>query len=217
MELAGILFDLDGTLVDTERESAEAMARALAEGQGIEITQKERDLIIGRSWVEIHRDLQRAYPQLEWDVHAMIAETASRRELVFEEVGITVLPGAVATVERFSHLPLGLVTGSSRVEAQQALRALDLEQAFGAVFASEDVPTSKPHPGGYLAAADKLGVDPARCLVIEDSTPGIAAGRAAGARVVAVKVGNFAGHDQSSAHRIIETLEELTGALIESL
>lgn len=214
MEVQAILFDLDGTLVDSERESAEAMARALKEEQGIEIEQADRDFIVGRSWVQIHDQLCKRYPQLAMSRDALIAATAAKREDVFAEVGLTILPGAREAVARFSHLPLAIVTGSSRVEMKQALKALDLVEAFAITIASEDVHTSKPAPDGYLQAARTLGVDPTCCLVIEDSSAGIAAGIAAQMSVVAVSVGNYADHDQGAAHHQIETLDELTEALL---
>lgn len=217
MKPVAILFDLDGTLVDSERESAEAMARALRQGQGIVVEQQDRDFIIGRSWVQIESHLRDRYPSLQWSRTQLIAETARRREEVFAESGVTILPGALSALRRFSHLSLGLVTGSSRSEARQSIRALGAESTFQAVIAAEDVPTSKPDPAGYRRAAELLGAPSGECLVVEDSAPGIAAGRAAGMRVVAVRAGNFAGHDQSAAHRIVETLEELDAAFVEAL
>jgi len=88
---------------------------------------------------------------------------------------------------------------------------------FDVIVASEDVARSKPSPDGYLSAIQQLGVLAHECLVLEDSVAGIAAGRAAGCLVVAVRAGNFAGWDQSGAHRIIETLEELTPSLVDEL
>lgn len=217
MSVQAILFDLDGTIVDSERESAEAIARALRAGLGIEITQAERDFIIGRSWVEIYANLQRGHEGLSWSRDQLIAKTAAERANVFAEVGITILPGAVEAVRRFSHMPRALVTGSSGVEAQQALDATGLAAEFDVVFVSEDVSESKPHPEGYLTAAAALKVEPAACVVIEDSEAGIAAGVAAGARVIGVRAGNFHGQDQSAAHVIIDTLDELTETLLVEL
>jgi len=217
MAIRAILFDLDGTLVDSERESAEAMARALEAGQGITIGQDDRDHVIGRSWVDIHRSLQSRYPSLAWTLSELIAETSVIREKMFEESGIEPLPGALGALERFAHLPKAIVTGSSRAEAEHALRSLAIRHHFDALFAAEDVPTSKPHPAGYLSAAQALQVDPAHCVVLEDSTAGIAAGRAAGAWVVAIRQGNFANQDQSQAHRIIDSLDEVTADLLEEL
>src|SRR5437870_3587651 len=94
-----VLFDLDGTLVDSERETAEAMARALARGLGVVVDQDDRDFIIGRSWIAIYDRLVARYA-LGWTRAEVIAATTAAREEVFAEVGITVLPGARDAVAR---------------------------------------------------------------------------------------------------------------------
>ena len=203
----GYLFDLDGTLVDSERESGEAMARALLHGLGIAITQDDRELVIGKSWVSIYENLVARYP-LAWTRDKLIAQTAREREDVIAEQGITVLPGARDVLRFTRDAPRALVTGSSRVEATQVLPLIGPDAVFEIIYAAEDVPRSKPHPDGYLLALGRLGLPPHRCIVIEDSVAGIAAGRAAGCIVVAIRAGNFGGWDQSGAHRILDTLEE---------
>ncbi|HLL23168.1 MAG TPA: HAD family phosphatase [Kofleriaceae bacterium] len=204
--IRGYLFDLDGTLVDSERETAEAMARAFERGQGITLAQYDRDFIIGRSWMAIYDSLKSRYPQMTWT-----------RDEVFAEIGVTVLPGARAVLEWTAGKPRGLVTGSSRVEALQVLPLIGPMARFDVIFASEDVARSKPHPDGYLAAMQVLGLAPEECVVIEDSVNGIAAGRAAGALVIAVRAGNFGGWDQSAAHQVIDSLEALTPALVDEV
>jgi HAD superfamily hydrolase (TIGR01509 family) len=156
---------------------------------------------------------------LAWRPGELIAATAAHRGEVFAELGVNVLPGALAAIERVRGLglPLALVTGSSREEAAQSLDALGLAGVFDAVVASEDVPRSKPAPDGYLAAAAALGVEPTECLVVEDSRAGIAAGLAAGAVVVAIEAGNFARHDQSAAHHVLATLDLLTVDFLRAL
>ena len=215
MAIRGFLFDLDGTLIDSEREVAEAMARALAQRHGIAIEQFDRDFIIGRSWVAIYESLRERYPQLTWSRDEMIAHTTELREEVIAELGLTILPGAHDVLAWTAAHPRALVTGSSRGEAAQALRHLGIELAI--VIAAEDVERSKPFPDGYLKAIGQLGIAPHECLVIEDSVAGIAAGRAAGCIVLAVRAGNFGGWDQSGAHHVIDSLAELTPSLVDRL
>jgi len=216
--IRGFLFDLDGTLVDSERETAEAMARTLSRHHAIEIEQYDRDFIIGRSWIAIYDSLKQRYPQLAWSRAEMIAKTAAMRDEVIAELGITVMPGARDVLQwtRQAH-KRALVTGSSRQEVTQVLPHLGEHAAFDVIIAAEDVERSKPAPDGYQAALAALGLDPHEVVVIEDSEAGITAGREAGCRVLAVRAGNFGGWKQDHAHRVIDTLDELTPSLVEAL
>ncbi len=213
--IAAVLFDLDGTLVDSERESAEAMARVLLRDAGVAVAQEERDFVIGHSWNEIYRHLRAGHPELSWTMAELISRASVERVQVLREMGLRIMPGALETVRRLGdRYPKALVTGSSREEARQALEFLGLLDSFSVIFASEDVSQGKPSPEGYLAAARALGVEPARCVVIEDSAAGVAAGIAAGMMVIAVRAGNFGHQDQSAAHAIVETLHEIDDALL---
>jgi HAD superfamily hydrolase (TIGR01509 family) len=216
--IRAVLFDLDGTLVDSERETAEAMARALSRHHQIEIEQYDRDFIIGRSWLAIYDSLMQRYPHITWSRAEMIDRTAKMRDEVIAELGITVLPGAKRVLEwtRAAH-KRGLVTGSSRQEVMQVLPHLGEHAAFDAIVAAEDVARSKPAPDGYAKAIAELGLEPRDCLVVEDSEAGITAGRDAGCTVLAVRAGNFGGWKQDHAHRVIDTLDELTPSLVADL
>jgi HAD superfamily hydrolase (TIGR01509 family) len=218
VRFAAILFDLDGTLVDSERESAEAMARVLSRNLGLDVSTAHRDYVVGHSWNEIYARLKQDFGErLSWSMGELIDCASAEREHVIAELGLTHMPGAVAAVRRFSPYPKAIVTGSSRAEARQALTALGVVDAFRIVLASEDYVRGKPAPDGYLAAAARLGAAPADCLVIEDSAAGIAAGRAAGMTVVAVRAGNFLGQDQSAAHEVVATLDDVTDDLVARL
>jgi HAD superfamily hydrolase (TIGR01509 family) len=215
--IRGFLFDLDGTLVDSERETAEAMARALSRHHAIEIEQYDRDYIIGRSWIAIYDSLKTRYPHIAWTRAEMIARTAAMRDEVIAELGITVLPGAKQVLAWTRGHKRGLVTGSSRAEVVQVLPHLGADAMFDVIVAAEDVQRSKPAPDGYQAALAALGLAPHEVVVIEDSEAGISAGREAGCHVLAVRAGNFGGWKQDHAHRVIDTLEDLTPSLVDAL
>jgi len=99
--------------------------------------------------------------------------------------GVVAIAGAAQLLDDLTDLPHALVTSASRDLAQARMDAAGLRMPAAAVTA-EDVARSKPDPEGFVAAARALGVDPAACIVVEDSANGIAAGLAAGLRVIGV-------------------------------
>ncbi|MBK9071635.1 MAG: HAD family phosphatase [Myxococcales bacterium] len=207
---AAVCFDLDGTLIDSESLTAEAMARVFWRDQGVALDEADRAQIVGHSWAAIDVHLRAKHPALTWSRAQMIAATAAERERVFAEANLAGIPGAAAAVARCAGLKRALVTGSSRVEAIQALRLLDLVAAFDAVVTADDVATSKPSPEGYLKALHEMRIKPSAAIVVEDSEPGIAAGRAAGCFVVAVRAGAHPSHRHDAAHIQLTSLDDLT-------
>ena len=115
--------------------------------------------------------------------------------------------------------PLAIASGASRVEVRDAIAGIGVSQHFRAIVAAEDYTHGKPDPEPYLMAMDRLGVraQAHRCIVVEDATPGILAGLAAGARVIAVRAGNFVGYDLSPADVVVDTLTDVTDELCAEL
>jgi HAD superfamily hydrolase (TIGR01509 family) len=206
---AAFLFDLDGTLVDSERENIESVALAVGR-YGVALAEAERQFVIGHSWNEIYAMVARNHG-LTVPMQQLIAEAVDEKRGLLATSGYRELPGAVRAVRRFARTSkLAVVTGASTAEARDALAGIGITDAIAVLVAAEDYASGKPAPEPYLQAIARLGVTAARSIAVEDATPGILAARAAGARVIAVRAGNFAGYDLSPADVVVDTLDDVT-------
>lgn len=210
---AAVLFDLDGTLVDREPLMLESLRRAAADA-GAAITEAEAAAYLGRAWQDVYDGLAiEARTGLGFGAY-LDAVVAWSVRLVDDGYPVTALAGGRALVERLDEagIAVGLVTGSLRREALAAVELLGIAGRLDVFVPAEDYGAGKPAPECYLIAAERLGVDPRRCVVVEDSGPGVAAGRAAGMWVVATTAANApAGdpshQDVSAAHVVVPGLD----------
>ncbi len=210
------LFDLDGTLVDSERENVESVVLAVRR-YGAELSAEERGFVIGHSWNEIYA-LIAGNHGLTASMREVIDAAVDEKQALIAKGGHRALPGAVATVRRLARRSkMAVVSGASRREVFDALAGIGLSAEFPLVVAAEDYTHGKPSPEPYAQALTRLGADPARSIAIEDATPGILSARGAGMRVIGVRAGNFAGYDLSPADVVVETLEEVTDELCAGL
>ena len=123
-----------------------------------------------------------------------------------------VIAGAPDAVRRIAeHLPVAIASSAHRAVIDAAVDALGLHGVFRAIVSADEVTHGKPAPDVYLRAAEQLGVDPARCLVVEDSLNGVRAGKAAGMFVVLVPNPSVPPADGAAelADRVIERLDDL--------
>jgi HAD superfamily hydrolase (TIGR01509 family) len=216
MPPAAILFDLDGTLVDSERDNVESVVLAVRRW-GKELDEEDRRFVVGHSWNEIHARIVGRHG-LDAPMEVVIAAAVQEKRRLVEKNGLRALPGAHQLVRRLQRrAPLAVVSGASRVEVEESVLALGLKDAFALLLGAEDYGRGKPDPEPYLLAMHRLGAPAPGCLVIEDATPGILSARAAGARVIAVRAGNFSGYDLSAADVVVQTLLEVTDELCDRL
>jgi HAD superfamily hydrolase (TIGR01509 family) len=210
------LFDLDGTLVDSERENIESVVLAVRR-HGAELSTEERGFIIGHSWNEIYMMIARNHA-LSVTMPRLISEAVEEKRGLMATAGYRALPGAVAAVKRFARASkLALVSGASTTEVKDALAGIGVSEYFPIIVAAEDYTHGKPAPEPYTQAIARLGVNAGRSIAIEDATPGILSARAAGARVIAVRAGNFAGYDLSPADLVVDTLDDVTDEVAAGL
>ncbi|WP_316013410.1 HAD family hydrolase [Roseobacter sp. HKCCA0434] len=170
-----IIFDCDGVLVDSEILSAEVLIAQLAR-LGIEITIADvyRDFL-GRSFPTVAKVMRESFATtLPHDF-----EQEYRARLLAEfETRLHPTDGLAEMLEGLD-LPRCVATSSSPPRVARALSVTGLDRYFEHVFTASQVANGKPAPDLFLFAAEQMGADPARTLVIEDSLPGLAAARAA--------------------------------------
>ena len=185
MTLAAVLFDMDGTLVDSEKVWDVGL-RELAVRYGGQLSDDARLRMVGTSSMEtmviLHEDLRQPWRD---PVEGSDWLDARVKDLFAD--GLEWLPGAreLLAEVRAAGLPTALVTNTRRSLVEVAMATIGAHN-FDVVVCGDDVPRTKPDPAPYLAAAAALGVDPRSCVVIEDSPSGVASARAAGCPVVAV-------------------------------
>lgn len=199
--IQAILFDLDGTLIDSEPVGLKAIMEC-TKAWGVPVTYEDASSVVGKKW-DVAFDLiysKYTLPYPKPEASRMIVDRFKQIHRANPEI----VPGVVDAIRDFSkEFKLALVTGSHRDDAEWALKALKVDGYFSHVFAAEDYPNSKPAPDGFLAAMKALGVGGKDALVFEDSVAGIASAKAAGCRVVAIECTNHFGLDQSGAHACI--------------
>jgi HAD superfamily hydrolase (TIGR01509 family) len=190
-----VLWDLDGTLVDSRVRHWESWQSALA-AENVVITMEQFLATFGQrndsiipGWLG-----ERATPEVIRRI-ADAKEAGYRRLL--EVHGLEPLPGAAEWVAalKTAGWRQAIASSAPRLNVTTMLRAIRLESCFDAVTCAEDVAAGKPDPEVFLSAAKKLGVAPSRCVIVEDAPAGIEAARRAGIPCIGVGDGETEGAD----------------------
>lgn len=182
---AAVIFDLDGVLVDTEPWWHE-VRRAFARSRGRSWSADDSRACMGRNsgeWSLVMRECLGIADAPAAIERAIVDGLVAR----YRTVPVPAVDGAPEAAARIAaRVPAAIASSAHREVIAAALAATGLAPLFAAVVSSDDVATGKPAPDVYLEAARRLGVEPSRCLVVEDSRNGVLAGRAAGMQVLLV-------------------------------
>jgi beta-phosphoglucomutase family hydrolase len=183
-----VLWDLDGTLVDSEAFHWQSWQYAL-QADGVTVTFEQFKSSFGQRNDRILRVWLGPDATLERINRVADAKEGEYRRLA-ETHGLTPLPGAAEWLERLQQAGWRQAIASSapRLNVEVMLRALHLTSYFDAIVSSEDVKHGKPDPEVFLTAAARLGVPPSHAVVVEDAVAGIEAARRAGMRSVGVSM-----------------------------
>ncbi len=184
-EIRAFLFDMDGVILDSNplhRESWTEYNRR----QGVETTEAMLQQMYGkRNDMIVRNYLGANLTDAEVFAHGAAKEKLYR-EMLGPRLGETLVRGLVSFLERHPGIPRAVATNAEAANLDFVLSAASLDRYFRVTVNGQQVANPKPHPDVYLRAAELLGVPPADCVVFEDSHGGVAAGLAAGMRVIGV-------------------------------
>lgn len=180
MKLKGLIFDMDGTMFDTEVISVSAMEHA-AELYGIQLSRETMLGFMGLPGTEIRRQYLELFGD-DFDYSGYRRKKIDYQDAVIDRDGVPVKPGLCAILEfaRRRGLRCAVATSTNRDRAEDLIRRAGVRAYFDAVICGEDVEQGKPAPDIFCLAAETLGLAPEACAGIEDSRNGILAARRAG-------------------------------------
>src|SRR5579864_523079 len=210
-----VIFDCDGVLIDSELLSVQADLECLAE-DGIDLSTDEIiERYTGVSWADMVADLEQRHGALSAD----LPERHQRRLRALFEAELQAIPGVIEAIDSLSCR--SCIASSGRPERlRHALSLVGLYDRFHPpVFSATEVAHGKPAPNLFLYASARMGVPPQRCIVIEDSLPGVAAAVAAGMIAVGFTGGSHCrpGHaarlSEAGAALVIDRMRELPAVL----
>ncbi|WP_430780325.1 HAD family hydrolase [Actinoplanes sp. G11-F43] len=217
MSIEAVVFDLDGVIIDTEEVWEEVRRDYVAE-HGREFLPDSQDRMMGMSTGEWSSHLAdevgvpRTAEQVAADVLGRMAERY--------RADLPLIPGSVETVRALgARYRLALASSSARILIDQVLATAGLTGEFEVTLSTEEVPRGKPSPDVYLTAVERLGLTPAVCAAIEDSSNGLRSAAAAGLTVVAVPHGVYPPAEDAlaGAALVVKAITEVTPEAISNL
>jgi len=193
--VGALIFDFDGVIADSEAIANIVLAELVSELGHATTLDQALARYSGRRWDEAMAQIETAIGK---PLPSNFSSELKRATLDRFRTDLKEVSGAGNFIKRFSHVPRCIASSSSMDRLQLCLSILALEAEFGThVFSADMVRRGKPHPDIFLFAADKLGVSPSECLVIEDSAGGIKAAVAAGMTAIGLCAASHirVGHD----------------------
>ncbi len=208
--LRAFIFDLDGTLIDTEILWVEAVQQCMA-GHGYDVPYEDAlKTVYGISWQAIYEDLRKRYPEITMAVEDMAAALQPHFIALRDSRDVRIR-GSVELLKRLSKdYPVAIVSGAYSEDIRAGIKLMNIEPYLSFYLGDEHVSKGKPHPACYLLAAEKFNLLPEQCLVFEDSASGIDAAKDAGMHCVALARDGRPAQDTSRADLVLADLAKFS-------
>ena len=196
-----VIFDCDGTLVDSEPLACRSWERLLGD-RGYALTDADYAAVLGLPYDRVHGFFA---GRVELPCSAVVWVEFSRALFELIDTELEPFADALETVAALadSGVPMAVASSSPRERLDRSLARAGLTRTFTVTVAGDEVPRGKPAPDMYLDAARRLGVTPAACVAVEDTLPGVASALAAGMTVVGIARD---GALLADAHRVVDRL-----------
>src|SRR5690554_1391121 len=208
--LKAVLFDMDGVIVNTEPLHRKAYFKMFDE-VNIDVDQSHYDSFTGQATLPICRTLCSHFKLSESQEQLVSIKRKHFKELFDTDSELSLIDGVEDLIKDYyeNKLTLVLASSASMVNINRIFERFDLDKYFKAKISGADLKASKPHPEIFIKAASLAREPKSKCMVIEDSTNGIAAAKAAGIYCVGFKSPNSTNQDYTKADFVIEDFQEI--------
>lgn len=205
-----IIFDKDGVIADSEY--CNVMAKHLQLKQaGVTVDWHYHDQFLGTTHEYMWTTMKEEF-QLPEEVDFYIQQWAEVRKELIEKDGMKAIPGSIDLIKRIKEegIPIAVASSSNVADIESDLQALGISGIFDAVISGEHCQKGKPDPEIFLKAAKALGIEPKNCIVVEDSTSGVEAAKAAGMKCIGYANPDAVKQDIHLADEIVTDFDKLT-------
>jgi len=217
--LKAVIFDLDGTIADTERLHDQSF-RIVLEKHGVKPAENNGGVIqISGMNAAANFDLFQKQYNFSADSNQLVKEKTEVYNKLLEQGNIAAMPGLYELLDNLKSggIKMAIASSSTLHQIEIVIKALKILNYFDAFASGKEVKNGKPAPDVFLLAAEKLSVAPSDCVVIEDASSGVVAAKAAGMKVVTVPNEFTIHEDFGAADLVVKSLDELSSEKLKSV
>ncbi len=209
-QVKAVIFDMDGVIIDSEPIHSRVKMDTFAHF-GIPFNEADLAAYMGRTSGAIFRETLAKYGRTDINPQDMAAYKHAHYLEILQSGEIAPVEGTVDLIKSLhaAGMPLALATSSNVRVMNTVLDSFAIRSYFSSILSGGELPESKPNPAIYLLSAERLGVAPADCLVIEDTTNGILAAKRAGMYCVAYRNPHSGQQDLTEADEIVDSFAEI--------
>ena len=205
--MEAFIFDMDGVIIDSEPLHSRVKMETFAHF-GLPFDEGDLAQYMGRTSVDIFSDVLKKEHRTDVSVQEIVNYKHAHYLELAVGGALEAIPGSLELIARLraAGVPLALATSSWRHVVDAILVQFDLTEAFASVISGSELPKSKPDPAIYRLSAEALGVDPRKCVVLEDTAAGVAAAKGAGMYCIGFRSPHSGVQDLSRADEIVDDL-----------